>query len=216
MGFAAEDITGMTFGRLTAIARDGSAYPVRWFFKCACGGTVRSYRTGHVKSGVIKSCGCLRREVGLRTKTHGMSKTGIYKTWESGKRRCHDPGHKQYQSYGGRGIIMCEKWRDSFESFLSDMGPQPSPKHSLDRINNDGNYEPEKCQWADSIQQANNRRTNVNLTFNQETRTVSQWAHILKINTTTIHNRLKLGLPPGQVYVGNLQHRTTLFGKSKV
>lgn len=92
-------------------------------------------------------------------RTHGLSRTHEYYCWMSMRTRCLSPIHHKYKDYGGRGITICERWRDSFENFLSDMGPRPSPKHSIDRIDNDGDYEPGNCRWAlPHIQHANKRR----------------------------------------------------------
>lgn len=115
-------------------------------------------------SGNTKSCGCLRREttslVGLAKKTHGMRDTPEYGVWANMKDRCYNPSSEDYKNYGGRGIKVCERWLNSFENFYEDMGEKPWSKllYSLDRINNDGNYEPSNCRWATVKQQVNNRR----------------------------------------------------------
>lgn len=115
------------------------------------------------------------------------------RSYRSMLERCYRVKDKYYHLYGGRGIGVCERWRSSFQSFYEDMGPRPL-NHSLDRINNDGNYEPLNCRWAESIIQANNRRSNRRITFNGKTQTISEWSRELCLNKSVIRNRLEKGL----------------------
>lgn len=124
---------------------------------------------------------------------HGMSTTSEHCIWRSMKNRCHSPGDKGYRLYGGRGIQVCERWRNSFSAFYADMGPRPTAKHSIDRINNERNYEPGNCRWATREEQGNNTRVNVRLLFQGESLTVPQWARRLGINEDTITWRLRRG-----------------------
>lgn len=149
------DMTGQRFSRLVVVRqsplwRHGCA---QWECLCDCGERVTV--NGHtLRNGNTRSCGCLMR-------THGESgpdRSPEYATWKGIKRRCSAPRCKDYKDYGGRGIRVCDRWLNSFENFLADMGRKPSPKHSIDRADNDGNYEPGNCRWATPSEQSKNRR----------------------------------------------------------
>ena len=149
---------GDRFYRLTVIGRsdrrDGKN--TCWHCRCDCGReTVVS--TGQLRRGTSKSCGCLAIELARARKEHGMADTPVYRVWQAMKNRCYNPKQRAYPYYGGRGISVCGRWRESFSSFLSDMGMPPTGM-SLDRIDNDGNYEPGNCRWATTLQQRHNRR----------------------------------------------------------
>lgn len=123
-------------------------------------------------------------------KTHGMTESPEYVAWCCMKQRCEYPPFPQWADYGGRGISVCSRWRDSFENFYTDMGPRPSPKHSIDRIDNNGDYEPGNVRWSTHRQQQNNMRSNRLITYNGETLTMAQWSRKLSINYLTLSNRL--------------------------
>ncbi len=116
-----------------------------------------------------------------------------YVAWNGMRARCHNPSNPNYARYGARGIRVCEAWRNSFETFLSDMGRKPSTKHSIERINNNGNYEPSNCRWATATEQANNRRSSRVIKFNEEEKTLAEWSRLSGVSVTTIYQRIKYG-----------------------
>jgi hypothetical protein len=157
------DITGQRFERLLVIERvpGNIAGHARWLCQCDCGSKCIVLAC-NLRSGDIRSCGCLKRELfAARTITHGETKerrqSAEYRCWVGLIRRCSDPGRPDWKWYGARGIRVCERWQ-SFENFLADMGRKPSPKLSIDRINNKGNYEPGNCRWATQSEQVRNQR----------------------------------------------------------
>lgn len=125
--------------------------------------------------------------------THGKSKTKIYNIWRSIKARCYYKKDTRYNDYGGRGITMYEEWIYSFEKFYEYIGDSPGKRYSIDRINNDGNYEPNNIRWATDIEQSNNRRNNRYIEYNGIIKTLSQWAKEFAINPRTLYDRLSRG-----------------------
>jgi hypothetical protein len=158
------DMTGKRFGKLVVIERHGSCSNrhYTWLCKCDCG-KKSIVIGGKLRDGSTRSCGCLRDEV--RTSgntTHGKWNTPEWKAWNNIIQRCTNQNSPAYRNYGGRGISVCSEWRHSFDKFYTDMGKRPSSKHSIDRIENNGNYEPNNCRWTTEKVQQNNKRNNVN------------------------------------------------------
>lgn len=164
---------------------------------CDCGQRVVVSRD-HLRSGHTKSCGCSLKEfVGAAKTTHGKSKTAEYFVWSNMVQRCTNPKKERYPRYGGRGIKVCERW-NVFVNFIADMGPRPSLQHSIDRIDNDGNYEPGNCRWATrKQQQSNNSRTRMVSAFG-ETKMFTEWRkdHRLEVAFITFERRLNNGESP--------------------
>lgn len=158
------ELIGQRFGRLTVLAfEDFQNRHSRWRCRCECG---RSHVAmgGHLKSGLIQSCGCYARERTIADNTtHGLSRvngkwTPEYATWRRMKERCHNPNNPHFADYGGRGIIVSPLWREDYPEFFAHVGPRPSPQHSIDRINNDGDYAPGNVRWATRSEQSLNTR----------------------------------------------------------
>jgi len=171
-----KDITGQRFGRWKVISRAANIRNrIHWNCICDCG-TERMVSSGNLRDGLSVSCGCYKEEVtAMRCTKHGLARSKEYNAWSDAKRRCFDATSPQYHNYGGRGITMCLEWAESVERFVSDMGKCP-PGLTLDRINNNGNYEPGNCRWTTMKVQANNMRKNIFLTRNGETLSLQQWA----------------------------------------
>lgn len=166
---------GLTFGRWKVLGAKQVA-DKHWHCICVCEcGTERTVAAYALRRGKTISCGCWRNEqFSIQKRTHGKTKTSEYNIWTKMIFRCHNETCKQWSIYGGRGISVCDRWRKSFVDFLEDMGPRPSPRHTIDRINGDGNYEPSNCRWATWIEQENNRRNNRKFSFRGQFVTASE------------------------------------------
>lgn len=194
--------TGDRYGRLTVIeevepyhAPCGQSYR-RFNCVCDCGKDTQA-NLNSMRTGEKLSCGCLQRELaaisGHNNTTHGMDGTPTHKAWLSMRQRCLCPTHPYYSYYGGRGITICKEWLGSFSAFLSDMGERPEGL-TLDRIDNDGNYEPGNCRWATRAEQNRNMRRTRLLTLNGETMCIAEWSRRTGISRCAIHGRLRAGL----------------------
>lgn len=193
------EFVGMRFGEVTVLSVDRVAVTrvergarilrrIRVaLYECSCGNR-GSTAINNLMNGHTKSCGCATRK-----RTHGMHLSSEYTSWAKMKSRCCDENSESYKHYGGRGVAVCERWLISFENFYSDMGPKPSPNHSLDRIDVNGNYEPSNCRWATVIEQANNTRRNRIMTIDGVTRRIDEWCLMTDVPRYLIWLRLKRG-----------------------
>jgi hypothetical protein len=191
------DVRGQRFGRLVAVAEATDERGARaWKCQCDCGEVVIRI-VSRLRRGIVRSCGCLKREhmaTHFRScRTHGMSDSPEYTRWLDMKRRCDTPSQTSYKNYGARGITVSERWK-SFEAFFQDMGPLPTPDHTLERKNTNGNYEPENCVWLPSARQANNTRRNRTVDFRGQKMTLADAirASGKTCKYSTIHARIDL------------------------
>lgn len=190
------DLTDQTFTRLTVQERGPNSADgrVQWWCVCTCGN--RCLVTGKsLTSRHTKSCGCLHQELlQILGYTHHLSTHPEYMIWLTMKQRCLNPRRRDFGYYGGRGITICNRWLDDFPTFLADMGPRPSPKHSLDRFpDQDGPYNPENCRWATAREQGRNMRSNRLMTLDGSTACVTEWAHRKGLLPSTVLGRLRRG-----------------------
>jgi len=190
--FVAKDISSQKFGRLTAIRfshlSQNKTKLHYWLFKCDCKNE-KILSKNEVVRGKAKSCGCLFRDMGT---THGCTNTLTYQSWESMKKRCLNKNNRFYKNYGGRGIKVCDRWLNSFENFLEDMGKKPIRK-TIDRINNNGNYEPSNCRWITKKDQCNNKSNNLSINFKGKTQSLTQWCEKYKLKYNSTYYHIKKG-----------------------
>lgn len=183
------------FGNYLVIG-EGEYNPKKRLAKCRCDcGAVKDVSTANLRSGRSTQCADCAKLSSKRitSKTHGMSYTPEYEAWKAMKLRCNNPKNHNYYNYGARGISVCERWK-VFENFFSDMGCRPSPDHSLDRIDNDGDYTPENCRWALREEQAQNRRVTLKTDINGEQVAISKIAKESGVSPSTMAFRInKLG-----------------------
>jgi hypothetical protein len=204
------DHTGKKFGQLTVIEYSHTK-GARSMWRCLCDCGKEKIVNGHeLVCGDTRSCGCLRGKLNI---THGEAsgkKTKEYKTWTGMATRCYNTGHHKYPIYGGRGISICDRWRHSYENFLADMGRAPSLKHSIDRPDVNGNYEPGNARWATPQEQHENKQNSVKATINGQTKIVSEWARLYGISEFRVYCRIKKGWTPEDAIL-----KPSLKGKDK-
>lgn len=210
----AANLTGQTFGRLVALDFASSPHGRMWRCRCECGAEC-NVPTRNLRSGNSRSCGCLQRELtSVRSRTHGATVNGHggrpsseYQTWQSMKDRCHNPNDTNFALYGGRGITVCDEWRNDFAAFLAHVGPKPSPRHSIDRIDNDRGYEPGNVRWATQRVQCRNRRGNVRVRFFGETLLAAELAERTGVHYCTILARAAKGYADGDLVTSHVHRR---------
>jgi hypothetical protein len=187
-------VVGQKFNLLTIVSSEPIFKNRDIYIKCKCDcGNERYFYYYNVISNKSKSCGCYQKQ-NPSNKTHGMSGSAIYMTWNRMLSRCYNAKLERYPRYGGRGITVCERWKN-FENFFNDMGYAPSPKHSLGRINNDGNYEPSNCQWETQEQQYSNTSKTIYVMFNNKKVKLMDLCKTYNIKRSTLSQRISDGVP---------------------
>ena len=189
------DLTNKKFNKLTVIKKvKNQNHKTMWLCQCDCGNTTLVI-TSNLTCNRIKSCGCLKNEQLIkRNTTHNQRHTHLYEVWKTMKQRCNNPRSKSYKNYGGRGIKVCDDWVNSFKSFYEwSMLNGYKKGLTIDRINNNGNYCPENCRWADRITQANNSRWNKHITINGKDDTLANWLRFYNIKDYEYYKRIKKG-----------------------
>jgi hypothetical protein len=198
-----QNVQGVRFGRLIAINEvdpqwfiyNGGKYKrTRWLCKCDCGQSIYVTLVS-LRSGNTKSCGCIQKDGTLKKNyVHGEShkETKEYRTWNKIKGRCYCKTDLKYHDYGGRGISVCDRWINSYDNFLSDMGRCPRDKYSIERINNNGNYEPSNCKWATRKEQAQNKRTTIYLEMDGITLTMKAWCEKLGLRYDQVRRQTQI------------------------
>ncbi len=186
------DMTGTRYNSVIAVNEAGIAASrdTKWLFLCDCGNLFEA-NGYYVRCGKVKDCpSCAAERVRMASVKHWLSNTAEFSTWTDIQTRCYNSKTKAFKHYGGRGIVVCKRWLDSFDNFLSDMGNRPSKNHSIERINVNGNYEPSNCKWVTDKEQANNKRSNVLVTLNGITKNVTEWIIDLNLNKNTVNSRI--------------------------
>lgn len=202
------DLTGQTFGRLTVLKQcttdnknKNTVRSSRWVCKCSCGNVITTY-SSYLKTGRVKSCGCMREERRHNlNRKHGLSNSRPFHIWSGIIQRCCNPNNNSYKNYGARGIKICDEWKNDFMAFYNwSIDNGYNDELSIDRINNDGDYCPENCRWVDKIVQANNTRSNHYVTYRNKTQTLADWCRELEIDYKFLSGRLARGETPRQVF----------------
>ena len=188
-----EDLTGKTFNRLTVIKRaEVEKKEVYYLCKCTCGNE-KIIRGKDLKYNKIKSCGCLNKEKTTERNTkHSLRHTRIYRIWLLMKNRCLNSKYHLFKNYGGRGITICNEWKNDFISFYNWAMKNGYEEHlTIDRINVNGNYEPSNCRWATKLQQQRNTTRLRKITYKNETHCISEWAELLGLKYNTLYYRFR-------------------------
>lgn len=176
--------------------------------QCECGKVVKT-TAWRLTSGNTKSCGCYKLvALNKRITKHGLARHPLHKTWNNIKSRCYNPKATKYQYYGGKGVVVCDEWRDDFQKFFDwSIANGWRPGLTIDRINGDGDYAPQNCRWVDYKTQNNNLSCNHLITWNGETRSVYDWAFVLKMNPKTLSERLRRGWTIERAFSQAVQQR---------
>lgn len=204
------DLTGMRFGRLTVIGIDDSKHTKKTYWICQCDcGNISSHRSDGLLAGNIKSCGCYKREQDsirvAKNHKHKQSGTRLYAIWQGMKARCYNQNNLSYQNWGGRGIEVCDEWKDDFACFYKWATENGYGEDlTIDRIDNNGNYTPGNCRWVPQKTQARNRRSNLSITIGRETKSLVEWCEIFKLPYGTVNARYKRMMAEGTISLDRL------------
>lgn len=190
-----KSLVGLVFGRLRVVSYAGKSCGRRSKWNCICDcGAMATVDGGHIKRGAVVSCGCRHEQVvseGLGNLKHGMRRTSEYGIWLGIKDRVLNPRHRKFADYGGRGIGISDDWRDDFMAFYRDMGPRPSPRHEVEREDNDLGYSKSNCVWATRKTQTRNRRNNVYVVWNGRRMCLAECAELLGIGYDALHDKVR-------------------------
>ena len=198
-GMTVKDRIGQRIGRLVVIGRAANRLEkggprACWVCRCDCGNSIvvigHSLSRGLRGKGGTRSCGCLAKEKPIK---HGMHDTRVYRIWHMMIQRCCNPKNSHYRTYGGRGITVCDEWKD-FRGFFADMG-NPKPTMTIERIDNSLGYFKANCRWATRKEQGNNRSTNFFITYHGKKQTIAQLADGVGMHRSVLHGRIKAGWP---------------------
>lgn len=212
------EMPGKRFGRLVVIERHGSAKYGGTIWRCRCDcGTEKIATANSLRSGDTRSCGCLMRENGHKQgkahTTHGMEGTRTYEAWSGMIQRCTNPKCEFWDRYGGRGIKVCARWRNSFQAFYADMGKKPTGL-TLERIDRDSNYEPGNCKWAGQKEQAFNRRSTIVITRDGRTMCLNDWCAELGVSAGSVYTRAyQTGKPHVEILERAIARKTILASR---
>lgn len=189
------DLTGTKCGSVSVIERAASKNgKATWKCQCACGSEFVAVGSS-LRMGRVKGCpACAKSHAMASITKHGATGTPEYVSYNAMKQRCYYPKNKRYERYGGRGVKVCNRWLESFDNFISDMGQMPSPGMSIERLDTDGDYEPSNCIWATRTEQANNRSNNTPIEIDGCTKNLTQWSREYGVNRTVIMRRLQRGI----------------------
>lgn len=202
------DMAGKRYSSIVAMHVVGrsTSGDLKWQFQCDCG-TEFQANGYYARIGKIVSCPvCAAERTRLASVKHGLTETPEFEIWTGIHTRCCNPKSTAFKNYGGRGISICDRWKDSFSNFLADMGKRPSPIHSIERSDNEGNYEPGNCYWATPYEQANNKRTNLKVTIDGVTKNLSEWARQFNVQVSTASLRHKQGLRGIDIFTSTVKH----------
>lgn len=200
-----QDITGKKFGRLVAIKPIGKTKKGETIWQCACDcGNTHNVIISNLNNGHTTSCGCYKKVCSI---THADTKTRLYRTWQNMKNRCYNKNTLKYSIYGARGITVCDEWLNDFISFKSwAMGNGYNETLTIDRIDVNGNYEPNNCRWSTKKEQSNNTRSNIIIMYNGERKTAQEWAEQLGVSPKTLRKRYYDKMPTEKIlYKGDLR-----------